>query len=413
MNVVQVPRRFTRSHWGGTETYILEVSKRLVRNGHATSIVCANALAACDDEVIQDVPIRRVPYFYPYLGLRPETRRQLDLSGGSLFSFHMMRRLWTYPGLDLIHLHTGRRPGAMGRYVALKRGIPYVVSLHGGVFDVPTEERNLRHGVTAGALEWGKLLGWWVGSRRVLDDAAAVICVGQREHEETRRRFPHKRVIYMPNGVDAQRFAHGDGADFRRRWSIPEDARVVLTVGRIDPQKNQKMLVELMPRLREILPGAHLVVVGHVTNEGYYREMKALADGLPAGSVTIIPGLAGDSQELVDAYHAANCFVLPSIHEPFGIVLLEAWASHLPVVASRVGGIPGFVVDGTDGLLCEPHDRAGFLHAITLLLEDSAASTRMAECGRQKAVADYNWDSLTRQLIQLYEELVHENSLCT
>jgi glycosyltransferase involved in cell wall biosynthesis len=406
MNIVQVPRRFTRSHWGGTETYILEICKRLREAGHGTEILCPNALAASDREILDEVPVRRVPYFYPYLGLDAEARQQLDLSGGSLFSFHLLRELWSWPGLDLIHLHTGRRPGAIGRYVAMKRGIPYVVSVHGGVFDVPEVQAAAQRDVTRGAFEWGKVLGWWVGARRVMDDAAAVICVGRREYDETRARYPGKRVVYMPNAVDAHRFRHGDGRAFRARHCIPERARVVLSVGRIDPQKDQKLLVSLLPRLRAVEPEVHLVLVGHVTHEAYARELAAMAQGLP---VTIIPGLSGQGQELVDAYHAADCFVLASVHEPFGIVILEAWAAGLPVVASRTGGIPGFVEHGHDGLLCEPRDGAAFIAALEKVLGNPVRAAGLAQRGREKASRDYSWEPLTARLISLYEEVALEN----
>lgn len=409
MNIVQLPRRFTRTHWGGTETYVLEVSKRLLRRGHGTTILCPNALAACDAEVMHDVPVRRMPYFYPYLRLNAQARKQLDLCGGSLFSFDLLRALWAFPQLDLIHLHTGRRPGAIGRYVALKRRIPYVVSVHGGVFDVPADEEARRQ-VTRGAIEWGKVLGWWVGSRRVMEDAAAILCVGKTEYRKTLERFPRKRVLYMPNGVDAERYRHGDGLAFRKRWKIGASARVVMTVGRIDPQKNQKVLLELLPRLRQSHPDAHLLIVGHVTHETYYGELLRLVASLPDGSVTIIPGLDPETNELVDAYHAADCFVLPSVHEPFGIVILEAWASGLPVVANAVGGIPGFVEDGCSGLLCDPQDSGSLLHSISTVLAQFGLSRELAERGRRTASNDYSWERVTQRLIGLYEELVYENT---
>ncbi|RMG46940.1 MAG: glycosyltransferase family 1 protein, partial [Acidobacteria bacterium] len=124
MNIVHIPRRFTRQDWGGTETVVLETCKRLLRMGHRTEILCPNALAQNDYELIDGVPVRRVSYFYPYWRLRPEAKRQLDKKGGNLFSFALMKALWKYPHLDLIHLHTMKRLGGIGRYVARRRGIP-------------------------------------------------------------------------------------------------------------------------------------------------------------------------------------------------------------------------------------------------------------------------------------------------
>lgn len=410
MNIVQIPRRFVRSDWGGTETVVLETCKQLLQMGHHTEILCPNALADRDVEIIDGVRVRRVPYFYPYWGLREEARWQLDKKGGNLFSFALMRALKRYPELDLIHLHTMKRLGGIGRHVARQRHIPYVVSLHGGVFDVPVEEAQSWTAPTQGAYEWGKVLGWWVGSRRVLDDAAAILCVGQEEQRQTQRRFPHKKVIHLPNGVDPNRFAHGDGVGFRQRYRIPLSAQVVLTVGRIDPQKNQLLAVRLLPELLKEAPEVHLLLIGPVTNDAYYEQLcRAVRERGLTGYVTIIPGLDAASQELVDAYHAADVFLLPSIHEPFGIVILEAWAAGLPVLASRVGGVPSFVTDGQDGLLVEPGDEQALLQAFRALVKNDQHRHALAMAGQVKAREHYSWDKITERLVHIYEEAIHEN----
>lgn len=412
MDIVHIPRRFTRQDWGGTETVVLETCKRLLRMGHRTEILCPNALAQNDYELIDGVPVRRVSYFYPYWRLRPKAKRQLDKKGGNLFSFALMKALWKYPHLDLIHLHTMKRLGGIGRYVARQRGIPYVVSLHGGVYDVPAEEAQSWTAPTQGAIEWGKVLGWWVGSRRVLADAAAILCVGQREQEETQRRYPHKRVIHLPNGVDPDRFAHGDGAGFRLRYGIPLTAHVILTMGRIDPQKNQRLAIRVLPELLKTDPHLHLLLIGPVTNDAYYRQLvdEMRWRGIEA-HVTIIPGLDAGSQDLVDAYHAADVFLLPSIHEPFGIVILEAWAAGRPVVASRVGGVPSFVVHGRDGLLFDPHDERACRQAIHEMLTHPQRRRSLAEAGCAKARHEYSWDRITERLVAIYREVIDENSL--
>lgn len=409
MNVVHIPRRFAPSHWGGTETYILEVCKRLRRDGHAAWVACPDALARVPTDRVEGVPVRRFPYFYPYLHLSQEARHQLDLSGGNMFSFPLLRALWRWPKLDLLHLHTARRTGAIGRYVALKRKIPYVVSVHGGAYDVPLDPTVTVGHADEGRFEWGKFLGWWVGSRRVLDSASAIICVGRKEARETSARHPRVRVEYLPNGVDAHRFAHGDGDGFRKRHGISPGAPLLITVGRIHPQKNQAMLLRILPALRRRHGDVRAVIIGHVTDQGCAQALHALADELPAGVATIIPGLAADSPELVDAYHAADCFVLPSLHEPFGIVLLEAWAAGRAVVASAVGGVIDFVEHGIDGLLCPPDDEAAFARALSLMLENRALRESMALAGWRKASREYTWDGLVRRLERLYEEVADEH----
>jgi glycosyltransferase involved in cell wall biosynthesis len=240
-----------------------------------------------------------------------------------------------------------------------------------------------------------------------MDDAAAILCVGKAEQEATQRRYPDKNVVYLPNGVDTARFATGDGATFRARHQIPFDATLVGTVGRIDPQKNQRFLLAALPKMLTIAPKLHLLLVGHVTNEVYRQEIEqeALRLGL-RDHVTLLPGLDAGGQELVDAYHAVDLFVLPSQHEPFGIAILEAWAAGKPVIASRVGGIPSFVEDGRNGLLYKPGDEAEFLQRFRSWAASRDLSASLACEGNRTAREHYDWNEITLRLITLYEQAI-------
>ena len=409
MRVIQIPRRFVRSHWGGTETVILETSKCLLSLGHYTEIFCPAALSKVERERVDGVPIRRFDYFYPYFGLSLAAREQMDLKGGNLFSFSLLRELHRFPKLDLIHLHTGKRLGGIGRYVAAARRIPYVISLHGGVYDVPSGEAQTWTASSRDAFEWGKTLGWWVGARRVLEDAAAIICVGRKEMEEAQRRHPGRNVVHLPNGVDAQRFASGNGKAFRERHGIAPAAFVILAMGRIDPQKNQRLAVRL---LAELPDAVHLLLIGPVTSPAYEADLRADITSLGvAHRVTLIPGIESHDPDLVNAYHASDLFLLPSVHEPFGIVILEAWAAGLPVLASNVGGVPSFVVDGRDALLFDTGDLPRLTRHVRDLMADREMRCSLAEAGRTKAVEEYGWDRITRRLGNIYEEAIRENSL--
>lgn len=411
MNTIQLAKRFEYDDWGGAESVVLETSKRLIRMGHAVEVFCTLNPGGQEYETVDGVPVRRFPYFYPYFGLNPRARDALHRKGGSPFSFAMMRALAGRPELDLIHLHTMGRFGGIGRRIARKRRIPYVVSLHGGVFDVPPDEiRSLAQPRTQ-AFEWGKPLDWWVGARRILTDASAVLCVGLPESRLAQERLPDTRVLYLPNGVDADRFACGDGQRFRRGHGISDDAYVLLNVARIDSQKNQLLLVECLPRLREVRPTAQVVLIGPVTNPSYLESIRERArrDGLEH-AVTIIEGLPAGSRELVDAYHAADLFVLPSIHEPFGIVILEAWAAGRPVVASAVGGVPHFVANGEDGILFDPRDAHGLLEAFRTVSEHADTASRIARAGREKACTQYTWDVASDRLASLYAELIENEA---
>ena len=412
MKSIQLAKRFVREDWGGAETVILETSKRLLDAGHQTEVFCTMATAENETDNVEGLMVRRFPYFYPYLGLKEESKELLDRKGGSPFSFRLMNALNSESNLELIHLHMAGRLGGIGRHIAKKRNIPYVVSLHGGIFDVPEEDTHDWTDPTKGALDWGKLLGWWVGARRVLDDASAVLCVGKGEQILMQKYLPNNRVVYTPNGVDLERFVHGDGDAFRSSFGIPSDAFVVTTVARIDSQKNQKFAVQALPKILAGHPKVHLLFVGPVTNQFYLQTLEELIEtNRLGGNVTIVPGLAGGSEDLVNAYHASDAFLLPSVHEPFGIAVLEAWVSGLPVLASDVGGIPHFVEDGKDGYLFRSNDEEHFLEAFEKLMADPDKSRAMADAGGQKARNHYSWDAVTNSLAAIYEEVTSESPI--
>jgi len=215
MKIIQVPRRFVTHEWGGTETTILQTSRALQQAGHDVSIFTSLALSDRRGEIVQGVPVRRFPYSYPFFGLTDADRRDMDKKGGNLLSLSLLLGLVREPGIDVLHAHTGKRVGGIVRTAARLRGIPYVVTLHGGYFEVPKGEMDQMLAPIRNRPEWGRVFGALLGSRRVLEDAAAVLCVGGDEYSAAKARLPGQRVELLPNGVDCDAFAQGDGAAFR------------------------------------------------------------------------------------------------------------------------------------------------------------------------------------------------------
>lgn len=405
--VIHVPRRFVAHEWGGTETVVLEIARQQQRAGLRPGIYTSLALSTQRDELIGAIPVRRFPYTYPFLGLSAEDRAALDKKGGNLLSCSLFAALLTAPGVRLYHAHALKRLGGEVRTAARWRRKPFVVSLHGGVFDVPDAERSQMLKPIENKPEWGRLFGAFFGSRRVLDDADAVICVGRSEMEKARQELSHDRIAYLPNGVDCGKFARGDGAGFRQRHGIPPSAFLVLNISRIDPQKNQRLLIEAFARLKAARPEAHLVMIGPETQPSYAAELRARLEALGVGGETrLIPGLRNDDPELVNAYHACDLFVLPSRHEPFGIVVLEAWSSRRPVLASAVGGLKGLIRHGETGWLFDPDtdDAAAVLgERLTALALDSGLRESLASAGHDEARRNYDWAEIHRQLELLYQ----------
>ncbi len=405
--IIHVPRRFVAEEWGGTETVILEISRQQRRAGWQPEIYTSMALASRREETIGGIPVKRFPYCYPFFGLSATDKAALDKKGGNLLSLSLFNALRRARDVRIFHAHALKRVGGEVRTAARLQKKPFVVSLHGGVFDVPAAELGAMLKPIESKIEWGKPFGALFGSRRILDDADYVICVGRSELEAARGRLNHDRVAYLPNGVDCSKFESGDGPAFRARHGIPPEAFLALNISRIDSQKNQMLLLEAFLKFSEVRPGSRLVLVGPETQPAYAARLREFVAGNGLGGrVAILPGMRHDDPELVQAFHACNVFVLPSMHEPFGIVVLEAWSSGRPVIASRVGGLQALIAEGETGWFMDPNaataaaDLAGLLRRVA---DNPAMAGKIGAAGRLEARSKYDWDQVGRSLEELYQ----------
>lgn len=399
MKVAHLVRRFVPEEWGGTEAVVYQLCDRMVKRGVESPIFTTDMLSRPGSQVWNGLDIRRFPYCFPWWGLSTEERRALALKGGNPLSLSLLRHLMKEPDLSLVHLHVQNRLGGIGRTVARLKGIPYLVTIHGGHFTLSEEQAEQMARPSRGKWEWGKVFGALLGSRRVLDDAAAIVCVGQDEHQAMARRFPHKQVTYIPNGVDPSFFRGASGEPFRSRLGLNPSDKVVLCLSRIDPQKNQLALLEAFIPFSQRFPDYRLVLVGPATVPDYLTQLKAKA----TDKVFIVPAIAPGDPLLASAYRSATLFVLPSLMEPFGMVILEAWASGVPVIASKVGGIPGFTTHKKNVWHAQPTPQS-LLEAMTHLASAPSTRQQIAEEGL-KEVEKYTWERVLEQYWRLYQSL--------
>ena len=405
--IIHVPRRFVAEEWGGTETVILEVSRQQQLAGWRPQIYTSMALARQRDETIGGVPVKRFPYCYPFFSLSAADNAALDKKGGNLLSLSLFNALRREKDVRLFHAHALKRLGGEVRTAARWQKKPFVVSLHGGVFDVPAAELGTMLKPIENKTEWGKPFGALFGSRRVLDDADFVICVGQSEMDKAKKQLTHDRIAYLPNGVDCAKFATGDGAAFRAKHGIPPAAFLALNISRIDAQKNQMLTLEAFAKLRSQQPNAFLVLIGPETQPDYAQKLRDFIAANKLGDrMKILPGMRNDNPELIQAFHACDVFVLPSMHEPFGIVVLEAWSSAKPVIASRVGGLQTLVRDRETGLFIDPNasDAAADLAAkLYRFITEPELKKQIGDAGLREAKSKYDWAQIGQQLETLYQ----------
>ncbi len=402
--VVHVPRRLTPRAWGGTERVLAETLPLLEESGLRQRVLTTRALDASPNWALGDVAVTRFGYFYPEWPLSEARRELYDRKGGNLVSFALARRLSEVRDLALVHCHTGNRLAAQCLAVARRRQVPCVLSLHGGHFAVPSEER-LRTAARddrapPGGLPWGKVLSGWWRTRSLLERMDAVVCVGIEEYELCRERLRGPEVVLLPGGVNVEAFEKGSADRGRELLQVPKGSPLVACVARLDSQKDQRTLVQAFRRLPD--RRTHLALVGPETEPGYAASLCQIA-GSDAERLRVVDALP--SCDVPDVLAAADIAVLPSRHEPFGLSCLEAWAAGVCLVAADVGGPRWLLRGGHGGRLFPPGDVEALKGVLTELLDDPTERRRLAAEGSRRARDEFTWRRRADSLLALYRRL--------
>lgn len=397
MKIAHIVRRFTFSEWGGTESVVWHIARQQKARGLTPEILCTAALDKVGTEVVEGITIRRFPCFYPYFPMPAKDKLALDKKGGNPLAPELLKAL-KLGEYDIFHIHAGGRLANYSMRLARQLAVPTVMSLHGGACAIPEQEMALMLKPLKHKFSYGGIIDRLFRTRKSPESGADVLLALSREEvEKLQERYPGKKVELFPNGILHRELP--EAGDFRKKYNIPEDKKLLLCISRIDYQKNQKILLELLKKYSD----THLLLIGPVTAQWYLEEL--LNESGSAGvreRLTVIPGLAPDSVELLQALKTAYCFILPSRHEPFGIAALEALDAGAPLIASAVGGLKDFLVDGKNALLFEDNNIASLLEAydkIELLRDDLIA-------GGKVTAQEYNWQSISERLTDIYRRLL-------
>ncbi|PMR70332.1 glycosyltransferase [Halomonas heilongjiangensis] len=265
---------------------------------------------------------------------------------------------------DIVHAHHPFLLGGTAARVAETYGLPLVFTHH-TLYEhythyVPGDSPRMRRFAIALATEYTRLCD-------------AVIAPSESIRDLLLERGANPEISVVPSGVDTLRFVMGNGSGRRERLGIAPEAYVVGHLGRLAREKNLAFLAEAVACALAVLPEAHFLVVG----EGEARRTMA--------EIATVRGVAArfhftgrlEGQALIDAYHAMDVFAFSSHSETQGMVLAEAMAAGLPVVAVAAPGVCEVVVDGHNGRLLAEDDAA----AMAAALIDLAGVERRAPLG--------------------------------
>lgn len=402
MKIAHVARRIVKEKWGGVEEHLIELATHQKKLDLHPQILSTMALANNEVDSIHDIDIKRFEYFYPYMPLSDEKKLIFDDRAGNPYSFSLYKHILR-SNYSLVHSHTSGRLSFLAGKAAKKKKIPFVVTSHGGTFNVPQQEQQNLKNPYKSLFNYGKFIDIGMGYRQDFKISDGIIAINKFEFEKFSEQYPNKKVSLIPNAVDIQKYDVAIDRDFKGRYNLDPNAKLLLIVGRIDPQKNQLEVIKHLDALDDV--NWNLLLIGPATNSKYYEEIQALlVEKNYINKVRVIPGLNPGHPDLVQAYLNADLFVFPSIHEPFGIVALEAMAAGCPVIANPVGGIPDFVVHEKTGYLYQENNTADLMDKISdLLLTDTSDIIRFAH---NNVKANYSWEAIAKQTLDLYQSLL-------
>jgi glycosyltransferase involved in cell wall biosynthesis len=354
--------------------------------GHEVTLIAPEyGIKTKDEAWIKRIPARSI-YFDPEDKLM-KYGQALDLLGE-------LRR----EGYDLVHVHTPFVAHYLGRKFAHLLDVPCVETYH------TFFEDYLHHYLPFIPKSFAKSIARSI-SRRQCNEVNAIIAPSQPMLDVLRLYGVNARAEVIPTGLQAHSFDEADGQAFRLKYGIPVDRPVALFVGRVAYEKNIGFLLHMMVELKKRQPDALLVIAGEGPAE-HSLKAKTNALGLQ-GQVQFIGYLDRDTNELNACYRAADVFVFASTTETQGLVLLEAMAQAIPVVAIAELGTKSILVEG-EGAFIAPEDAQLFAERVYELFANNEKRLALGKAGHSYALKRWTSRVQAERMLSFYEQLIQE-----
>lgn len=275
------------------------------------------------------------------------------------------------------------------------QGVPLLLTLQEGNREWEFQFKNL-------GMSW---LGW----RIALKNTDSLAAISTFLLQLSRSLGYRGEGVVIPNGVDTDRFGKTLvlRAKIRHELGIPPEAYLLITTSRLVEKNGVDIVLRAMARLLEgVRSKTHFLVVGGGPLEG---SLKREAETLGIADHVHFIG-EKSNEELPNLYGAADAFIRPSRSEGLGISFIEAMAAGLPVIGTRVGGIPDVIEDGETGLMAEPENAADVAKKIERLQQDPQFAKSIAEAGLRRAKDHFTWSAVTGAYQRLFLKIARKRS---
>ena len=227
-------------------------------------------------------------------------------------------------------------------------------------------------------------------------------------HTSEARRFfcargvNEERIKVISDGVDSKLFKYQQGNFLQNHFGI-DQGTVILCVARLHPYKGLARLIQAMGIVSAECPESYLVIMGRGKEK---EHLAALVKSLNLQKKVFFLEPEVPNKEMPKVYSSADIYVQPSIIEPFGIAVLEAMACSRAIIGSQTGGMKDTIEDGKTGLLVPPGNVHELAQALIALIRDKGRRQEMGQNARKRVESLFDWQVITRQYLELYEQLV-------
>ena len=311
---------------------------------------------------------------------------------------HMPPKIFYDPithDVDLVHTHMSIFPAAdAGFFYSKVKGTPLVLTYH--------SDNRLDYGPffrRSFLTLYDRL-----PVDEILSHAKAIIVPSLRVLETSKRLQPYvQKIKQIPNGVNVDFFDVPKPKEYcRKSIGISKTEFVILFVGALVHPKGPQILIQALRKVIDVIPDTRLILVG----EGYGRnELEKLAVDLDLQKHVYFAGLI--RKELPMYLKSSDVSVVPSFQENFPLVVLEAMAAGIPVIASSVGGVQDLIIDGKTGLSVQPGDPDALTDAILRVYRDEYLRNQMSNRAR-KLAQKYSWESVAEETEKLYRHVLYD-----
>ena len=381
MKILHVDPFFSPVH-GGSAVAAYYLSKKLAESGHDVTFFTSNSQISQD--WIDGSPQIKLHPFKTWL-----RARTLYVTPGIIRAAREMVK-----SFDIIHMHNFRTyHNVVVAYYAKKYGVPYILQGHGSL----PRQVSLRN------VKWFYDVAFGYDLLRRASSVVALTPTESRQYEEM--GFPKEKIKIIPNGIDLSEYRElPQTGCFRSNFSINNDEKIILFIGRIHAIKGLYILVKAFADLRA--KAVKLVIIG--PDDGYLGNLRSLITHLKIDNkVLVLPAMYG--KDKLAAYVDSDVVVLPSYYETFPMVILEAFACAKGVVASNVESIHQIVRHGKTGLLFQSGNPQELRRCLLYLLGHPQEAKAMGLKAYNVVTHEFSTDTVASAFISLYESLSHKH----